>query len=173
MVMTTALLVLDAQRTVLEGAGAIPAATTVRAALADLLARARAAGSPVIHVQNDGRPGYPDEPGTAGWGLVFDTRPGELTLRKTASDTFAANDHLAETLRGRGIDHLVIAGMQSDYCVRATSRSALQAGFRVTIPSGAHATYDDEAPATDLARAVEEELAAEGVAIVPVEEVRF
>jgi streptothricin hydrolase len=171
--MATALMVVDAQRNQLEGEGAVPAAATIRPALVDLLTRARAAGAVVVHVQNDGPPGYPDEPGAAGWALVFEVRDDELLVRKSASDALGADPGLVTALRERGVDHVVVAGLQSDYCIRATGRAGLQAGFRVTIPSGAHATYDDEAPAAELARAVEEELAAEGAVVVAAADVTF
>lgn len=38
-----------------------------------------------------------------------------------------------ESLRARGIDHLYIGGLATDYCVRYTTIGALQKGFRVTL----------------------------------------
>lgn len=68
----------------------------------------------------------------------------------------------------------MIAGMRSDYCVRATSRGALVLGFTVVLPSGAHATYDDGAySAADNSAAVEKELSEAGVRVVPVPDVTF
>lgn len=171
--MRSALLVLGAQRNMLEGDGAVPTAVTVRAALDRLLVAARAAGAAVVHVQNDGPRGYPDEPGTPGWELAVTAADGEIVLRKDVSDAFAANPDLAPRLRGEGVTTVVVAGMQSDFCVRATSRSALQAGFSVVLASGAHATHDDDASAAVLAREVEEELAADGVAVVAANDLTF
>jgi nicotinamidase-related amidase len=51
--MTTAFVLVDAERNTLEGDDAIPAAADVRRALEELLTRARAAGAVVVHVQND------------------------------------------------------------------------------------------------------------------------
>jgi nicotinamidase-related amidase len=171
--MRSALLVLGAQRHLLEGDAAVPSAVAVRGALEGLLARAREAGARVVHVQNDGPAGYPDEPGTPGWELAVAPAAGETVLHKDVSDALAANPHLADELRAAGVAGVVVAGMQSDFCVRATCRAALQAGFHVTLASGAHATRDDDAPAADLARLVEEELAADGVAVVAAADVRF
>lgn len=171
--MRSALLVLGAQRNMLEGDGAVPTARSVRTAVDRLLAAARAAGAVVVHVQNDGPRGYPDEPGTPGWELAVAPAQGELVLHKDVSDAFAANPGLAARLREEDVGTVVVAGMQSDFCVRATSRSALQAGFAVVLASGAHATHDDDASAAVLSREVEEELAADGVAVVPAPEVRF
>ncbi|MCS6805868.1 MAG: nicotinamidase [Acidobacteriota bacterium] len=40
---------------------------------------------------------------------------------------------LAVALRERGIDHLYIGGLATDYCVKHTAFDALKAGFHVTI----------------------------------------
>lgn len=40
---------------------------------------------------------------------------------------------LAVALRERGIDHLYIGGLATDYCVKHTALDALSAGFRVTL----------------------------------------
>lgn len=64
-------------------------------------------------------------------------------MRKNVPNTFESNPDLARTLRGLRIDDVVIAGMQSEYCISATSLTALGEGFTVQLVSGAHATYDD------------------------------
>ena len=40
---------------------------------------------------------------------------------------------LDRILKDCGIDHLVLYGLATDYCVRATVQDALQAGYRVTL----------------------------------------
>ncbi|HVC24384.1 MAG TPA: isochorismatase family protein [Acidimicrobiales bacterium] len=174
----TALVVVDAQRNMLVGAGAAPEAAELRGVLGELLARARArardAGAAVVHVQNDGAVGEPDEPGTDGWELAFAPADGELVVRKSVSDTFAANPPLAAELWSAGVRRLVVVGLQSEYCVRATSLGALGAGFAVLLPSEAHATYGDGAVgARAISDAAEQELAAAGVSIVRAAEVAF
>lgn len=86
--MATALVIVDAQRNMLEGAQPVPSAVAVKAAISDLLDKARAAGSVVVHVQNDGSSGDPDEPGTPGWELVFEPEDGEIVVRKDQCDSF-------------------------------------------------------------------------------------
>src|SRR6516164_4409251 len=111
--MTRALMLIDVQRNMLEPPAPVPSAASTRDALEDLLLRARRASALVVHVQNDGPPGEPDEPGTDGWQLVFPVSDGELIVRKDQDDTFAANPALAEELSAKGITEVVIAGMQS------------------------------------------------------------
>ena len=120
--MTRALMLIDVQRNMLEPPTPVPAAASIREALQDLLLRARGAGALVIHVQNDGPPGEPDEPGTDGWQLVFPARAGELIVRKDQPDTFAANPALVKDLAAKEITEVVMAGMQSNYCVAESSR---------------------------------------------------
>ena len=49
-----------------------------------------------------------------------------------------------------GIDHLVVTGMQSEYCVDSAIRGAYERGYKVTLVSDAHSTFDSKAAkATD------------------------
>ena len=67
---------------------------------------------------------------------------------------------------------IVALGIQSDYCVRATCKGALAAGFEVTVLRGAHSTYDAGGKrAEDIEREVEGELEVAGARVVPWEEV--
>ena len=171
--MAKALMLIDVQRNMLEPPTPVPSAATTRQALQDLLLRARQAGALVIHVQNDGAAGEPDEPGTDGWQLVFPVSADELTVRKDQSDTFAANPTLAKDLTAKGITEVVIAGMQSNYCVAETSRGALKLNLQAVLASGAHATYDENEPASVISTQIEQELATEGVTVLPFREVSF
>ena len=171
--MTRALMLIDVQRNMLEPPTPVPSAASVRDALEDLLLRARQANALVVHVQNDGPAGEVDEPGTDGWQLVFPVSDGEPVLRKDQDDTFAANPALARDLADRKVTEVVIAGMQSNYCVAASSRGALKQGLRAILASGAHATYDENEPASVISAQIERELAAEGVTVLPFSEVSF
>jgi nicotinamidase-related amidase len=70
---------------------------------------------------------------------------------------FDATD-LAELLRNRGIDSLTVAGLATDYCVRATALDALDNGFAVTVDSAGSGGIDSD----DSARALDEVRAAGG-----------
>ncbi|MFF1875536.1 isochorismatase family protein [Kitasatospora herbaricolor] len=171
--MGNALILVDAQRDMLEGETAVEQAETFRAALFELLERARAAGVPIVHVQNDGAVGEPDQPWTPGWELSFRALPGEPVVRKAVGNTFEANPALADVLRAMGVDAVVVAGLQSERCIQATSRGALAHGFDVTVPSDGHTTYDDGEPAAAIAERVTRELEADGVRILDLEHVVF
>ncbi len=57
---------------------------------------------------------------------------------------------LAIDLRRRGILHLYVAGVATDYCVGSTARDALKEGFRVTIVGDAIAGIDSSSSASIL-----------------------
>jgi streptothricin hydrolase len=171
--MATALLLVDVQRNMLEGSTQVPAADQVRPALQSLLARARAADALVVHIQNDGPEGSADEPETGGWELVFPPVPGELAIRKAEPDVFIADACLAATLTARGIDRVVVAGMQSNHCVEQASRGALRHGFTVMLASGAHATHDEDDSAAVISASVEDALSRDGVTVLPATDVTF
>ncbi len=54
-----------------------------------------------------------------------------------AYSAFQARDEagrsLAELLRERGVRHLYVMGLATDYCVRSSALSGLEQGFRVTV----------------------------------------
>jgi len=72
--------------------------------------------------------------------------------------TTAMGGTLAEDLKARGVEHLYVGGLATDYCVRHSVLDALKAGLRVTVLTDASAGVD-VAPG-DSARAIEEMRAA-------------
>jgi nicotinamidase/pyrazinamidase len=68
---------------------------------------------------------------------------------------------LAEWLRARGVDAVDIAGVATDYCVRATAADAAEAGFttRVLLDLTAGVAPDSTAKAVEDMRAVGVEVA--------------
>ena len=61
--------------------------------------------------------------GTARDGHGYSAFEGNVTGRGTLSDD----------LRARGVDHLVVGGLATDYCVRASVLDARRLGFGVTV----------------------------------------
>lgn len=139
----TALLLIDAQVNMFDPAAPVASADSLLARLVSLLQRGRTAGVPIILVRNSGQPGDPDERGIPGWELHPALSPFEsdMVLDKTTTDAFASTS-LEEDLRVRGISHLIIAGLQSEFCIRETTLGALARHFAVTLVSDGHSTYD-------------------------------
>lgn len=138
----TALLIIDVQ-TGLFDEGAFKADNLV-ANVNSLTARARAANVPVIYIQHkaaDPRDSlHVDNPGHAIHPPIA-PHQGELVVKKSVADGFL-DTNLRQELEARGIHKLIIAGMQTDECVNATSRSAVKLGYDVTLVSDAHTTGD-------------------------------
>jgi nicotinamidase-related amidase len=159
--MDCVLLLIDVQRNMLEPPTPVPAADAVSARIDDLLGRARSAGSAIVHVRNNGAGDDPDAPGSAGWELTHQAEDGEPIVDKYETDAFAGTA-LADLIPATAA--IVVAGMQSEYCIRATSLAALRRGHQVTLAAGAHATYDD-GDASELGTA--------GVAVIDASDVTF
>jgi len=88
-----------------------------------------AAKVPALACFADGAPG--------GWGeLALAPGPGEPVVAKQHASSFAGTS-LAATLRARGVDTVVVAGVSTSGCVRATATDASAAGFRPIVVAGA------------------------------------
>jgi nicotinamidase-related amidase len=139
----TALILIDAQVNMFDPSFPVSSAELLLARLVTLVARSRAAHVPIVFVRNCGRTGDPDERETPGWNLHPSFQPAgdDLVLDKTTGDTFASTS-LDDELKIRGLTRLVIAGLQSEYCIRETVLGALARGFEVTLVTDGHSTYD-------------------------------
>jgi len=136
---TTALLVIDVQVGLITGPDPVYQADTILERIAGLIAAARAAGTPVIYVQDKDVGGV----GTPEWQIhpAVAPAPNDLVVRKAWSDSFYETT-LAAELQARGISQLAIVGMKSDVCVTMTSMRAVALGYDVTLVSDAHTTTD-------------------------------
>ena len=109
--------------------------------LVPLLDQARANGLPIVYVRHDGQP-QELVPGTPGWEIpsAIAPRAGEPIVDKRHGNAFQETN-LSEVLAGYEADHLIAAGMQTDFCVTKTITEAGRRGYRVTLVEDAHATY--------------------------------
>jgi nicotinamidase-related amidase len=138
-------IIIDAQQDYTKS-GRLPLAhiDTALDELHRLLERSRAAGVPIIHIQQVSPPGRgvfaAGSPG-AEFAAAAQPRPGESVISKRLPNAFAGTA-LDETLRRLGRKHLVIAGYMTHMCVSATARSAIDHGYHVTIVAAACTTRD-------------------------------
>jgi nicotinamidase-related amidase len=136
------LILIDFQNTYRTGVMALPDADRALDAAARLLERARAAGTPVVHVVNDGGEGTPYDI-RAEIGQIdprVAPRDGEPVVVKGFPNSFHETD-LLETLRrlDAGPD-LVLAGFMTHMCVQFTAQGAFNLGYRPTVVAEACAT---------------------------------
>src|SRR5438093_13639702 len=136
----TALLVVDVQNGVVGGAHERDA---VVANVASLVEKARREQVPVVWVQHS------DEGlvrGSDGWQIVPELTPtdAEPLVEKSYGDSF--EDTALETvLAGLEVGRLVVAGAQTDACIRSTLHGAFARGYDATLVSDAHTTEDQTA----------------------------
>ncbi|WP_282609358.1 cysteine hydrolase family protein [Pelagibius sp. Alg239-R121] len=108
-----------------------------------LAARVRAGKGIVIFVQHDGPEGDPHHPDASGWHLLpeLEVRPNDRFVRKGSCDSFLTTN-LQGSLSSSSIEHLIVTGCATEFCVDTTIRSALARGYRTTVPADAHTTAD-------------------------------
>ncbi len=133
----TAVLIVDVQNGVMESAHD---RNTVVANLARLVERAREAGTPVIWVQHINDKLVKD---TDPWRIVPGLSPAatELNISKRYGDSFEDTD-LEARLADLAVGRLIVAGAQTDACIRSTIHGAFVRGYDVTLVSDAHTTED-------------------------------
>ncbi|ESQ90994.1 cysteine hydrolase family protein [Asticcacaulis benevestitus] len=138
------IVLIDAQNEYVSGRLALEGMTEAVGAAAELLRRARAAGAPVIHIQQLSAPERPlFTPGSPLADFIPDLapQPGEIVIGKRNSSAFGGTN-LAEVLRATGRKELILAGFMTHNCVTATARSAEDHGLRTTIVAAATASRD-------------------------------
>ena len=133
----TALLVVDVQNGVVEGAHERDA---VVANVCSLVEKARREEVPVVWVQHsdEGLARWSDA-----WRIVPELAPDEAEplVEKSYGDSF--EDTTLETvLSDLGVGRLVVVGAQTDACVRSTLHGAFARGYDATLVSDAHTTED-------------------------------
>ena len=70
--------------------------------------------------------------------------PGEIVITKTVSGAFTATN-LGAVLRHMGIKWLVVAGFETDECIEATGRAALDLGYMALFAEDACTAYEADA----------------------------
>lgn len=145
--MNPALILVDAIRAFFDPDGIhhYADARAVEEPIARLLAAAREHDRLVVHAVERHRPGLRDfeQPKLPEHCLIGDRdaelwpplapMEGEIVIPKRRYSAFFATD-LALTLREQEVDTVVIAGVKTNVCIRATCQDAFAHGFRVVLP---------------------------------------
>jgi nicotinamidase-related amidase len=133
----TALLVIDVQNGVVTGNHDRDG---VVANIGTLVEKARAQDVPVVWVQHSDR-GLPID--SEEWQIVPELKPDEAEpkVSKSYGDSFE-DTSLESVLADLGIGRLIVAGAQTDMCIRSTLHGAFARGYDATLVSDAHTTED-------------------------------
>ncbi len=109
-----------------------------------LIAAARENRVEVIYVLHDAGPGTGFSVGDEGFEIADEIAPhaGEKVFVKTINSCFGSRDFTAY-LEAAKDDALMIAGLQTNFCIDATVKSAFERGYDVIVPEGAHSTFDN------------------------------
>lgn len=137
-------LIIDAQREYLDGCLPLAGVHEALRETQRLLQRARAAGVPIVHIQQisaRGRGMFEADGAFVAFVPEAAPAPGEIIVTKKLPNAFAGTT-LDATLRHLGRKHIIISGYMTHMCVSATARSALDHGYRTTVIASACATRD-------------------------------
>jgi nicotinamidase-related amidase len=136
----TALLVIDVQNGVVDGAYARDA---VVANIKSLVEKAREEDVAVVWVQHSDEE---LEEGSEAWKYVPELvrREPEALVHKSYGDSFEGTK-LEDVLARAGVGRLVVAGAETDACIRSTIHGAFTRGYDVTLVGDAHTAGDKSA----------------------------
>jgi nicotinamidase-related amidase len=156
----TAVLVMDFMVAVLAGYIGEPESFLARAAA--VVANAREAGVPVLHVKVGFRPGYPEiSRRNAAFGVIEQTgrflpgdptgeiheavapRPDEVVIVKHRVGAFSGTD-LQMVLGAKEVDTLVLLGIATSGVVLSTLRHAADADYRIVVVEDCCSDRDPE-----------------------------
>ena len=109
-----------------------------------LVAAAREHGAEVIYVQHDAGPGSGFSEGDEAFEIAEEVAPkeGERVFVKRINSCFG-NREFAAYLEEAGDDTLMIVGLQTNFCIDATVKSAFERGYHVIVPKGTNSTFDN------------------------------
>jgi nicotinamidase-related amidase len=99
----------------------------------------------VIFVQHDDGPGTGFSVGDMDFEIADQVAPreNEKIFIKTINSCFGNTD-LADYLNKSGEKELIIVGLQTNFCIDASVKSAFERGYRVIIPEGTNSTFDND-----------------------------
>jgi maleamate amidohydrolase len=126
-----------------------PEAADVLPALSRLLAQARSARRLIVHAVERHRRGFDDyewrklprhhfadDPDAAFFAVFEPSGEREIVCCKRRYSAFFATD-LALFLREQAIERVIVAGVKTNVCIRATAQDAFAHGFAVVVPKEA------------------------------------
>lgn len=144
----TALLVIDVQVGLVAGAYQEQQLISV---VNRAITGVRQQGGLIIFIQHCHRHYQPLKVGQPGWQLhpELHRNSADKVLQKQASDAFYLTD-LNALLTETRVSDIVITGLQTEFCVDATCRSALSKGFAVTLVADGHSTGDSHLDAATI-----------------------
>jgi len=110
-----------------------------------LVTKAYKANNPVFYIMYTETGESHRAEGQPLWQVIPELLPekNDLSIVKYHADSFIGT-LLEESIRQQGINSLVLCGVQTEFCVDTTCKSAFSHGFDVELASDGHSTYDSD-----------------------------
>ena len=112
--------------------------------IAKIISAARENQVEVLFVQHDAGPGTGFSVGDEAFEIAEEAAPekNEKVFVKTINSCFG-NKEFTAYLEETKEDTLMIVGLQTNFCIDATVKSAFERGYHVIIPEGTNSTFDN------------------------------
>jgi len=139
----TVLLVVDVQNTLIKSHPFNERNVTDN--IKKLIKSARKNNIEVIYVRHDDGVGTPFEKNTQSWEIYHEIKPtdDETIFDKKFNSAFFKTG-LEIYLDSKNIENIILVGLQTEYCIDATCKSAFDLGYKVIIPEETNTTFSNE-----------------------------
>lgn len=166
----TVLLVIDVQRALFTRPHPVYQDSKMLEVINGLVERAHLYGLPVIYIQHSNDSILKE--GSDGWKLHPALKPAsdDYSVLKKVGNVFKEPAMLS-VVEARDIKNVIVTGLVSQGCIRASSLGGLELGLRVFLIKGGHSNYNSDAP--QVMAKVETELESAGVNLVEPGELAF
>ena len=113
--------------------------------ITELINTARSNNVEVIYVQHDDGPGSGFSIGDKAFEIADQVAPNknEKVYIKTINSCFG-NSGFSDYLKQVGEKELMVIGLQTNFCIDATVKSAFEKGYKVIVPEGTNSTFDND-----------------------------
>lgn len=167
---SSALLVIDVQKGQFNKHIPVYKAEEVLCNITGLVENAHHQGIPVVFVQHQGK-NYLVK-GSDDWLFHPNLKPtkADLIIEKTHPSSFEGT-HLAAELEAKHIHALVVTGLVTHGCVKATCLDARKRGYQVTLVQDGHSSYSDKA--AEYITEWNHKLQTAGVMLKPADSIKF
>jgi len=165
-----ALIVIDVQKGLFEQRLKIYRQQELLECVNLLIKKAVAAGASVYVVQHSGESNLKQN--TEGWKVhpLVALPKKHIRILKRHGSCFEDTD-LVQHLAQRGEKNLILCGLVTHGCVRASSLDGLKRGYRITLVSDGHSSYSKDAAA--LIRKWNKTIASAGAKLQTAKQVKF
>ncbi|MCM1171113.1 MAG: cysteine hydrolase [Clostridium sp.] len=137
------LLVVDTQKGIMDDR--LYAFEQVRKNINLLISEARKNNIEVVFVRHDDGPGTGFSKGDDDFEIFSEFEPleGEKIFDKTVNSALHKMTGLTDYLDDKGIKSIMVAGLQTDFCIDATIKSGFDHGYNMIIPEYSNSTFDN------------------------------